>query len=94
MLVINSLFGLDKYEGFGPTLASEYLKKDGYDIHPETLRRHLIEAGVWKKQRKRNSYHQRRERKEQFGELIQIDGSIHDWLSEGQHTCLLNRALA
>jgi len=81
---------LEKYEGFGPTLASEYLKKDGVDIHPETLRRHLIEAGVWKKQRKRNSYHQRRERKAQFGELIQIDGSIHDWLSEGQHTCLLN----
>jgi hypothetical protein len=25
----------DKYEGFELTLASEYLKKDGVDIHPE-----------------------------------------------------------
>jgi hypothetical protein len=31
----------DKYEGFGPTLASEYLKKDGYEVIPETLRQWL-----------------------------------------------------
>ena len=80
----------DKYEGFGPTLASEYLKKDGYEVIPETLRQWLIQEGLWKKQRKRSSYRQRRERKSQFGELVQIDGSIHDWFGEGKHTCLLN----
>jgi hypothetical protein len=79
-----------KYEGFGPTLASEYLKKDGYEVIPETLRQWLIQEGLWKRQRKRGSYRQRRERKSQFGELIQIDGSIHDWFGEGKHTCLLN----
>jgi hypothetical protein len=80
----------DKYKGFGPTLASEYLKKDGYEVIPETLRQWLIQEGFWIKQRKRSSYRQRRERKTQFGELVQIDGSIHDWFCEGKHTCLLN----
>ena len=80
----------DKYEGFGPSLASEYLKKDGYQVNHETLRKWLIQEGLWKKQRKRNSYRQRRERKPQFGELVQIDGSIHDWFGQGKHTCLLN----
>ena len=81
---------LEKYEGFGPTLASEYLKKDGYQVNHETLRKWLIKEGLWKKQRKRCPYRQRRERKSQFGELIQIDGSIHDWFGEGKHSCLLN----
>jgi hypothetical protein len=81
---------LEKYEGFGPTLASEYLLEDGYQVNHETLRKWLIMEGLWKKQRKRNPYRQRRERKSQFGELVQIDGSIHDWFGAGKHTCLLN----
>lgn len=80
----------EKYEGFGPTLATEYLKKDGYKISHETLRTWLTTTGLWEKQRKRSPYRQRRERKEQFGELVQIDGSIHDWFQTGQHSCLLN----
>ena len=79
-----------KYEGFGPTLASEYLLQDGYEINHETLRLLLLAEGLWSKQRKRSPYRQRRERKAQFGELLQIDGSIHDWLGTGKHSCLLN----
>jgi transposase len=79
-----------KYEGFGPTLASEYLLEEGYAVHHETLRQWLLSEGLWKKQRKRNPYRQRREPKAQFGELIQIDGSIHDWLGKNKHDCLLN----
>lgn len=81
---------LEKYEGFGPTLAAEYLLEDGYQVNHETLRKWLIKEGLWKRHRKRNFYRQRRERKSQFGELVQIDGSIHDWFGEGKHTCLLN----
>lgn len=80
----------EKYEGFGPTLASEYLSRDGYDVDHETLRRWLISEGLWVKQFQRKRHHPRRERRAQFGELLQIDGSIHDWLDEGKHTCLLN----
>jgi len=81
---------VERYEGFGPTLATEYLLEDGYDVLPETLRRWLLSEGLWTKKRKRAPYRQRRERRAQFGELVQIDGSIHDWFASGTHTCLLN----
>jgi transposase len=80
----------EKYEGFGPTLASEYLLKKGYLVDHETLRRWLISEGLWTRQRKRKEHHPRRERRAQFGELLQMDGSIHDWFDEGKHSCLLN----
>lgn len=80
----------ERYEGFGPTLASEYLERDGFHVDHETLRKWLMQNGLWHKQRKRNPYRRKRERKAQFGELVQIDGSIHDWLGTGKHSCLLN----
>ena len=39
----------------------------------------LLSAGLWRKQRRRKPYRQRRVRKEYFGELVQMDGSHHDW---------------
>ena len=81
---------IERYEGFGPTLAVEYLIEDGYVINRETLRRWLLSEGLWKKTRKRSPHRRQRERCAQFGELIQIDGSIHDWFGIGVHSCLLN----
>lgn len=79
------------YCGFGPTFTSELLlERDGLEIHPETLRSWLKNAGLWRRQRKRKSYRQRRERKSQFGELIQVDGSHHDWLGDGKLRCLMH----
>ncbi len=70
-----------KYRGFGPTLASEKLMEmDGIKMSDETLRKWLMDAGLWKKRRKRSSHRQWRPRKECFGEMIQMDGSHHDWL--------------
>lgn len=70
-----------KYSDFGPTLASEKLKEmDGIDISDETLRGWLIEGGLWQGRRKRSSHRQWRPRKECFGEMVQMDGSHHDWL--------------
>ena len=80
----------ERYEGFGPTLAAEYLEEDGFKIDHETLRRYLISEELWCKQRHRSPYRRYRECKAQFGELVQMDGSIHDWLEEGRHRCLLN----
>lgn len=67
------------YPDFGPTLASEYLAKEGFAVDHETLRRWLLEAGQWKKKRKRQKHRQHRERRPHRGELIQMDGSHHDW---------------
>lgn len=79
----------NKYCGFGPTLASEkLLEVDGVRISRETLRRWLMEVGLWKRRRKRSSHRQWRPRKECFGQMVQIDGSHHDWL-EGRGPVLV-----
>lgn len=79
------------YEGFGPTLASEKLEEDGYKINAETLRKWLIKDGQWSRHRKRKSYRKRRARRPCFGDLLQLDGSIHEWFGVGTgHTCLMN----
>jgi transposase len=81
-----------RYEDFGPTLACEHLASDdGLAVHAETLRRWLKEAGLWQRQRRRKPYRQRREAKAHFGELVQLDGSFHQWLEErGPRGCLMH----
>ena len=68
------------YQGFGPTLASEKLAEQGLRVSHDTLRRWLMAEGLWLGQRKREKHRQRRPRRECFGELVQMDTSIHDWL--------------
>src|SRR5215472_16753110 len=87
----------DKYSGgieerFGPTLAAEHLaSEDGLEITSGTLRRWMLSAGLWSRERKRGPYRKRRERKAHFGELVQLDGSFHGWLEErGPEGCLMN----
>lgn len=79
-------------ERFGPTLAAEHLaSEDGLEVNPETLRRWMLEDGLWTRQRKSQAHRKRRERKEHFGELVQMDGSFHRWLEErGPQGCLMN----
>lgn len=70
-----------KYDGFGPLLASEKLEEfDEIKISDETLRKWLISEDKWKKGRKGREHRQWRERKGRYGELVQMDGSHHDWL--------------
>ena len=69
-----------KYGDFGPTLAVEYLAKlDGEELREETLRQWLIGAGLWSPRRRDAPHRQWRERREHWGELVQRDGSDHDW---------------
>jgi hypothetical protein len=69
-----------KYGDFGPRLAAEYLRKeDGEDLSEETLRRWLIGAGLWQPRRQGSVHRKWRERKAHFGEMVQMDGSLHDW---------------
>lgn len=70
-----------KYNGFGPTLASEKLKElDEVGVNAETLRLWLKESGSPYKRRKRRGHRQRRERRGCMGAMVQVDGSHHDWL--------------
>jgi hypothetical protein len=68
------------YRDFGPTLAAEKLAARGLAVGAETLRRWLLAAGLWQRRRRREPHRSRRPRRECFGELVQIDASIHDWL--------------
>ena len=79
-------------ERFGPTLAAEHLaEEDGLVIDHETLRRWMLAEGLWSRQRKHKKHCQRREPKAHFGELVQLDGSFHDWLEQrGPRGCLMD----
>jgi len=68
------------YRDYGPTLASEVLAAE-HDIvvSRETLRHWMIEAEQWQSRQAKVHHRQWRERKACFGELAQMDTSIHDW---------------
>ena len=62
---------------------------EGIKISKDTLRKWLIETGDWEKIRKSREHRQWRERKHHNGELIQIDGSHHDWFEGRGPRCVL-----
>src|SRR5262250_2099461 len=70
------------YQGFGPTLAAEYLgKKHGIEVSKETVRQWMIRAKLWRGEKARvRKVHVWRPRRSRFGELVQWDTSEHDWL--------------
>jgi len=72
-----------KYGDFGPTLFSEKLwEREGIEVGVETIRTWLIEAGARARVRSSRQHRRWRERKRYFGEMIQVDGSHHDWLED------------
>ena len=80
-----------KYRGFGPTLAHEKLvEREKLQLSDESVRKLMIEADLWKPRKaKKAQIHQLRERRACFGELIQIDGSPHDWFEGRGEACVL-----
>jgi transposase len=86
-----------KYSGevgqrFGPTLATEHLaSEDQIELSASTVRRWMLEEGLWSRARKVRQHRKRRERRAHFGELVQLDGSFHEWLEgRGPRGCLMN----
>jgi transposase len=90
--LVREKYGEGEGERFGPTLAAEHLaSEDGLRMDAETLRRWMLKEGLWSRRRKRKAYRQRRERRRHFGELVQMDGSFHDWLEgRGPGGCMMN----
>jgi len=72
-----------EFHDFGPTFAAEKLAERGLEVSPDTLRRWLLAEGLWLQQRRRDHHRSRRPRRSCFGELVQMDTSIHDW-TEGR----------
>jgi transposase len=81
----------ERYHDFGPTLAREKLAEaHGLRLSVESVRRLMIAAGLWQPRRARQAViHQLRERRACVGELIQLDGSPHDWFEGRAPRCTL-----
>lgn len=79
------------YKDYGPTLAQEKLEeKHQVKLSVESLRQWMIEAEIWKdKIAKKPVIHQMRPRRSRYGELVQIDGSPHDWFEGRGPSCTL-----
>src|SRR6201982_1009770 len=90
--LIRKKYSGSEAERFGPTLAAEHLaEEDGIVLDHETLRLWTLAERLWSRQRKHKKHCQRRERKSHFGELVQLDGSFHDWLEgRGPRGCLMD----
>lgn len=86
-----TFFKQKKHADFGPTFAQEKLANLGIVVNTETLRLMMIKKYLWKPHKRRGPQIVRewRERKESFGELVQFDGSYHDWFESGGEECLL-----
>jgi transposase len=80
-----------KYPDFGATLAAEKLsEREGIEVSRETVRRIQMDLGLARARRRRSArVHSPRERRPRFGELIQIDGSPHDWFEGRGPRCTL-----
>lgn len=81
---------------FAPTLVAEHLWED-HEIRVacSTLRGWMLDAGLWSRARRSRPKPKRRERRAHFGELVQLDGSFHDWYEgrgerEGRRSCVMN----
>jgi hypothetical protein len=80
-----------KYHDFSYIFASEkLLELDNITVSPSSLRNWLLKAGITRPKHKHKTYHKLRERRHKFGELLQLDGSIHDWFENEQVACLMN----
>ncbi len=80
----------EHYAGDGPTFASEQLaKRHSIQISDETLRQWLIAEGVPYPGRRKRPHRHWRERKRCRGEMVQIDGSHHDWFLGRRPPCVL-----
>jgi transposase len=81
----------ERYRDFGPTLAHEKLTEvHQLRLSRESVRRIMMEEGWWKPRRaKKAPVYQMRERRACFGELVQIDGSDHDWFEGRAPRCTL-----
>ena len=78
------------YAGFNPTFVSEKLfERNKIKIGRETLRQWFIAEGIAYEKRKARPHRRWRQRKAHCGEMVQMDGSHHDWFEGRSSECVL-----
>jgi transposase len=80
----------EHYADYGPTLAAERLAEvHGLVVDHETLRRWMKREGMWVGRRAERKHRRRRKRRERVGQMVQLDGSLHDWFEGRAAPCCL-----
>lgn len=80
----------ERYSDFGPTFAAEkLLEVEGIKLSDETIRKLMIKLDLWKEKKRRAQHREWRERKDCFGEMVQMDGSDHAWFEGRRDKCIL-----
>ena len=87
----------ETYHDFNPLLAKEKLwELNKIDLGKETVRQLMIKENLWQPRKKHEAKkHFWRERKDNYGEMQQFDGSYHNWVEGrneaevGPEQCLL-----
>lgn len=78
------------YADFGPTFANEKLLKiHKIALSVSRLRRGMIRKGLWTPGREGERHRAWRERRSCVGEMVQLDGSDHDWFEGRGPRCAL-----
>lgn len=79
------------YSDFGPTLTCEKLhERHGITLSVESTRKLMMTESFWKPRKGAKAcVHPMRERRARLGEMIQIDGSPHDWFEGRGEYCTL-----
>jgi transposase len=89
--LVGKKYSGEEGERFGRKLAAEHLASDdGVEVNAQTPRRWMLSEGLWSRARKRRMHRKRRERKEHVGELVQMEGSFHDWFGGTRAAWLLD----
>ena len=80
----------EKYADFRPTFAAEkLLEVDKIKLSAETIRQLMIAANLWEDRKRKAAHREWRERKDCFGEMVQMDGSDHAWFEDRAAKCVL-----
>jgi transposase len=79
-----------RYQDFGPTLANEKLRGvHGIKISTFALRQGMMRADIWKARKQKTKHRAWRRRRDCMGELVQLDGSTHQWFEDRGPMCVL-----
>lgn len=90
--ILNRAVGLvaAHYPDFGPSFANEkLLERHQITVGTTTLRKGMIAAGIWRAKRPKPFHRAWRPRKACLGEMVQVDGSEHDWFEGRGPRCTL-----
>ncbi len=81
----------EDFHDYGPTLFSETVAEElGHEISRETIRQWMVEQGHWTPRKAKATHRQWRERKACYGQMLQMDTSIHDWFEgRGEEVVLI-----